>query len=143
MVLTRVHSLPRWLPLLALSSAATVATLVLRHVDPNAPGHPLPACPFHRLTGLYCPGCGSTRCLHALVHLDLAHAWASNPLLVVALPLVALMALNAAGLRLRPLAPLMKILADPRGWLWVLLGYALLRNLPWFPFTLLAPHTLA
>ncbi|MCW0374816.1 DUF2752 domain-containing protein [Xanthomonas sacchari] len=140
MSLQRLQSLPRWLPLAALSGAAVVATVVLRRVDPNVPGNPLPGCPFRALTGLYCPGCGSTRCLHALVHLDLAHAWTSNPLLVVALPLLAIMALNAAGLRLRPLAPLLKILADPRLWLWVLLGYALLRNLPWYPFTLLAPH---
>jgi hypothetical protein len=136
----RGRPLPRWLPLAALSGAAVVATLVLRRVDPNVPGNPLPACPFYALTGLYCPGCGSTRCLHALVHLDLAHAMATNPLLVVALPLLAIMALNAAGLRMRVLAPLLKTLADPRLWLWLLLGYAVLRNLPWYPFTLLAPH---
>ncbi|MCW1777222.1 hypothetical protein NB693_23075 [Pantoea ananatis] len=52
---------------------------------------------------------------------------------MIALPLLTIMALNTAGLSLRPLAPLLKILADPRLWLWVLLGYALLRNLPWSP----------
>ncbi|MEJ2068687.1 MAG: DUF2752 domain-containing protein, partial [Deltaproteobacteria bacterium] len=27
-----------------------------------------PPCPFHLITGLYCPGCGSLRALHALFH---------------------------------------------------------------------------
>ncbi len=36
-------------------------------------------CPFHRLTGLWCPGCGITRfCVH-LVQLDFAGAWAAHP----------------------------------------------------------------
>lgn len=135
----RLAALPRWLPLAALGAAAVGATVLLRRIDPNVAGNPLPACPFYALTGLYCPGCGSTRCLHALVHFDLAHALAMNPLLVVLLPVLALMALNAAGLRMRVLAPLLKILADPRLWLWLLIGYGVLRNLPWYPFALLAP----
>lgn len=62
-----------------------------------------------------------------------------NPLLTLALPFIALMALNAAGVRLRPLDPLIRVLAKPQLWLVLLLGFAVLRNLPWMPFTLLAP----
>jgi hypothetical protein len=43
-------------------------------------------CPFHLLIGLYCPGCGSLRALHELLHGHLRTAWGLNPLLVVALP---------------------------------------------------------
>lgn len=38
-------------------------------------------CPFHILTGLYCPGCGNSRALYALVHLRLAEAWQYNYLM--------------------------------------------------------------
>ena len=85
------------------------------------------------------PGCGSTRCLYSLVHFDLPGAMAMNPLLVISLPFLLLMLLNVAGIRPRVLDPLMRILGNPMFWLWVLPGYALLRNLPWAPFTALAP----
>ena len=44
-----------------------------------------PRCYFNELTGLYCPGCGGTRCAYALLHGDLAQAAAYN-LLVGHLP---------------------------------------------------------
>ena len=59
--------------------------------------------------------------------------------LLVSLPFLLLMLLNIAGIRPRVLDPLMRVLANPTFWLWVLPGYALLRNLPWSPFTALAP----
>lgn len=50
-----------------------------------------PRCPFLMLTGLKCPGCGSQRALHSLLHLDIAAAAGHNFLLVASLPLVALL----------------------------------------------------
>lgn len=132
-------SLQRWLPLAAVATLAVGATVVLHNVDPYAAGNPLPSCPLYALTGLYCPGCGSTRCLYSLVHFDLPGAMAMNPLLVLSLPLLLLMLLNGAGIRPRRLDPLMRLLASPMFWLIVLVGYAVLRNLPWAPFTGMAP----
>ncbi len=111
----------------------------LRRLDPNAADSLLPSCPFLALTGLYCPGCGSTRCMHALAHFDLAAAVAMNPLLVLALPVLLLMLLWSAGLRPRVLDSLIAWIAQPRLWLWLLLGFGLLRNLPFPPFVWLAP----
>jgi hypothetical protein len=48
-----------------------------------------PQCFFHRFTGLDCPGCGSQRAIHYLLHLQLKEAFFSNPLLVLAIPYVA------------------------------------------------------
>jgi hypothetical protein len=45
-----------------------------------------PKCPFHSITGLDCPGCGSQRTLHHLAHFEIKKAFISNPLLIMAIP---------------------------------------------------------
>jgi len=45
-----------------------------------------PRCPFKMLTGLSCPGCGSQRALHQLLHLNILQAIRSNILLVILIP---------------------------------------------------------
>ena len=49
-------------------------------------------CPFWKLTGLLCPGCGVTRMCLALLRLDVAAAWRANAALPVLLLLAARMA---------------------------------------------------
>ncbi len=68
--------------LAALGAVGTIAT-----VDPGEPGH-YPLCPLLATTGLYCPGCGSLRAVHALAHGDAATAWSRNPLTTLAVPLL-------------------------------------------------------
>lgn len=46
-------------------------------------------CPFHLVTGLLCPGCGVTRMSLALLRLDFAAAWQTNPALLLLLPVLA------------------------------------------------------
>ena len=48
-----------------------------------------PRCPFFALTGLKCPGCGTLRGLHSLLHLRFAAAWSYNPLMVASIPFLA------------------------------------------------------
>lgn len=43
-------------------------------------------CPFHMLTGLYCPGCGVTRCISALLQGNWQAALRSNAAIVVLAP---------------------------------------------------------
>ena len=64
-----------------------------------------PVCPFRALTGFTCPGCGSTRGLHRLLHGDIVGAFEFNPLLVVSLPflLYALVRYTTAAVTGRPL----------------------------------------
>lgn len=50
-----------------------------------------PKCPFLVTTGLKCPGCGSQRAIHSLLHLDVAEAMKYNLLLVFSLPIVTLL----------------------------------------------------
>ena len=48
----------------------------------------LPICPFFALTGLRCPGCGTMRGIHCLLHLEISEAWKMNPFLIIAFPLI-------------------------------------------------------
>lgn len=43
------------------------------------------------MTGLQCPGCGSQRAIHALLHGDIISAWRFNALLVISIPVLAVM----------------------------------------------------
>jgi hypothetical protein len=49
-----------------------------------------PRCPIYLATHWLCPGCGSTRALHALLHLDVAGALHYNALFTLLFPLVCL-----------------------------------------------------
>lgn len=127
---------------IALLIAAAAA--IYLYLFPPTSAAPYPQCLFHTLTGLHCPGCGTARSLHALVHLDFAQALAWNPLAVLVLPFVGLYGLNRLWLHVRGRR---LIHWRPRGWMvWTLLVLVILfwiaRNLPFSPFTLLAPHAL-
>lgn len=51
-------------------------------------GYSLP-CPFHAVTGLYCPGCGVTTMALSLAQGDIRAAFAANPALFAAVPVIA------------------------------------------------------
>jgi hypothetical protein len=122
--------------LLALG-AFLLVLLVLGFVDPRT-SRLAPVCPLHWATGLHCPGCGTGRALHALVHGDLSLALRLNALTVAAIPVFLALALRVAihPERRLPIPPL---------WLRLLL-YAVLfaflvgRNLPLAPFASWAPR---
>lgn len=59
---------------------------LLARFGPEAPLWP--RCPFHVLTGLECPGCGSTRAIHALLRGDLRVAFWCNPFLFYLIPML-------------------------------------------------------
>jgi hypothetical protein len=124
---------------LAGGCALGTALLLLR--DPALPGGYIPPCPVFALTGLYCPGCGTARALHSLLHADLPAALGYNPLLVVALPFIAAV-LGAYALqwtRGTSLPSFVTSRAVGLAALWLVATYAVLRNIPLEPFTHLAP----
>lgn len=132
--------LPRpWL-LAALFTAVTVAGVMLRLFDPATSGL-FPPCPLRYLTGWYCPGCGSLRAIHQLLHGSLRAAWAMNPMTVVLLPFLtyglASMALFEVRGRALPQPFLRAVWIRALCAAIILFGIA--RNLPVHPFDLLAP----
>lgn len=129
----------RRLALAGTLAASAGGAWLLRTFDPGAAGSLFPPCLFLTFTGLYCPGCGITRMLHALVHGDLARAADMNLMVLAMLPLLGLMAAQEfAGRRVLPGA-IARPLYNARLWLGVVLAFGVLRNLPWAPFAGLAP----
>ena len=96
----------------------------------------LPGCPFRALTGFTCPGCGTTRALHHLLHGNLLAAFQLNPLLILSLPflLYALLRYTNTVLRGQPINR--NSLAAK--YIWALFGIVLFfwifRNTPVYPF---------
>jgi hypothetical protein len=95
-----------------------------------------PACPFRVLTGFTCPGCGSTRGLHRLLHGDVVAAFEFNPLMVLSLPflLYALVRYTTAAVTGRPL----KANRLNAKYIWVLfvviISFWVFRNTRLYPF---------
>ncbi len=129
----------QWTALAGIALMIPAGVWLLLHFDPNVEGNPFLPCMFRELTGLYCIGCGLTRALHALVHGDIVRAFGMNPLAMLVLPLVPLLVAHSQGWRPRVLEPLMRVVMEPKLWLVLLPIYWIARNLPWYPFTLLAP----
>ena len=111
---------------------AVIAAGILYVVDPCQNSW-LPACPLHKLTGLHCPGCGTTRALHELLHGHVVAAWKLNALALIALPVAGYLVIRRRPLTFKPVVV----------WtgLAVVLLFGVLRNIPAYPFTLLSPRS--
>ena len=82
---------PRAAAFLACAGVAGIA--ILFFFDPATAGF-YPPCLFKTVFGAPCPGCGSLRAMHQLLHGNVAAAWALNKPLLVALPLAAAIGLS-------------------------------------------------
>ena len=132
--------LPRRVPraLYLIGGALLLAGFALVFAFNPTQTHLFPPCPLYAATGLYCPGCGSTRAVHQLVHGHVAAAFGYNPLLVVSLPLLAYAVLRQFVRVLPPRRPL------PVWTVWaifaVFVTFGVVRNLPCGAVRWMAPH---
>lgn len=119
----------------AVVAAGTAAALAyIGSVSPYAAGG-YPPCPIYALTGIYCPGCGTARCLHSLVTGDVGAAFARNPLIPILLVALAAVFVRWVILRWRG----ERLTWNPPTWLPLTLGagvllFGVLRNIPGFEF---------
>jgi len=120
--------------------SAGIGAALLRVFDPAIPGI-FPPCPLHYLTGLFCPGCGSLRAMHHLLHGNLPAAWAMNPLSVLLFPFLTYGLASEILMTWRGVGLPQKFL--PASWIWslciVIVLFGVVRNLSVHPFDLLAP----
>lgn len=100
-----------------------------------------PPCLFYLATGLYCPGCGTARALYQLLHGNVLKALDFNPLMMVTLPFLiyGLVSYVLVGLGRRGFP---RLFATP---FWTYAVYSIIavywvaRNIPVYPFNVLAP----
>jgi hypothetical protein len=131
--------------LLLFAAAGSVGLLLALYHFPPTENSLYPRCQLHSVTGLHCPGCGTTRALHAAMHGQVAQAFAYNALAFAVVPVVGLALVRSlwAWFRDRP-GPSAHAASRWTLVLFVaLLVYGVLRNIPCDPFTILAPHELS
>ena len=115
----------------------TMGAIFLFLVNPASPANQFfPKCPFRLLTGLQCPGCGSTRACYELLHLHPISAFKLNPLMMLTLPFIVygLLGFTRSALTGKPQR---RVFIPPLYlWLWLalLIFFWIFRNTPWYPF---------
>jgi hypothetical protein len=131
---------------LALAGACgLLLALAILYRNPPEQSHFAPPCMFHKLTGLHCPGCGATRAAYALLHGRPGEALRKNVLFIATLPFLAFWGVRSIGRFVKgvPSSPSSGVLMRPlvtKAIVVAVFAFAILRNLPWPPFTLLAPQ---
>jgi Protein of unknown function (DUF2752). len=129
--------------LLALSGLTAIAggSSVVAYFDPSA-SHFFPVCPLYALTGFACPGCGLTRGYHALFHGDVLTALHFNALIPIYSLIFGYLFISLALLAVGGKGLSFAVFGKP----WVLwsaailaLAFAVVRNVPAYPFILLYP----
>jgi hypothetical protein len=120
------------------------AMAILYRFDPTSPAASgwFPKCWLYQWTGLYCPGCGTTRSLHALLHGHFLTATHFNPVVTLLFaPIVGWGFIESAIEAIFPGVRFAKR-EYPRIGLAIagaVMVFSVLRNLPWQPFCYLAP----
>ncbi|MCG0015810.1 DUF2752 domain-containing protein [Winogradskyella sp. E313] len=100
-----------------------------------------PKCYFYLATKLHCPGCGSQRATHDLLHLRIGQALKHN--IVIIIIAIALFSKAYAILSKKYFPKYYYNLGHKSYFTYAIVvvtfAYWILRNLPFFPFTELAP----
>lgn len=120
--------------------AVGAGVFVVGYFNPTTAGF-FPVCPLYALTGINCPGCGLTRGFHALFHGDVLTALHFNAMLPIYsfiflyfFASMILIVVRGRGLSWKVFPP-----AAIYGFIFLVAAFFVLRNVPIYPFTLLAP----
>ena len=105
-------------------------------------GNYYPPCPFYYLTGYYCPGCGSLRGMHQLLHGHIIKALDYNPLMVLSIPFIIYLVFSQYDIKLKGKKLIKRVYFSYTFYtvlLLIIFTYWIIRNIPLYPFTILAP----
>ncbi|MFK5880535.1 MAG: DUF2752 domain-containing protein [Flavobacteriaceae bacterium] len=101
-----------------------------------------PRCPLYSTTGIYCPGCGSQRALYDFLHLDFGGVVGHNVLFLFGI-FVLIYHFTILGLNTFFSKKYFNLLYHKRTPIIILtlvVVYWIVRNIPVYPFNLLAPN---
>lgn len=101
-----------------------------------------PKCPLYVTTGIYCPGCGSQRATHQLLQFNLLGVLQQNVLYFAGIVLIAYHVI-VTSLNLYVNKNIYNYLYHPKTPIIILIIviiYWILRNIPYYPFNMLAPN---
>jgi hypothetical protein len=101
-----------------------------------------PKCPLYVTTGIYCPGCGSQRATHQLLQFNLLGVLQQNILYFAGIILIAYHVI-VTSLNLYVKKNIYNYLYHPKTPIIILIIviiYWILRNIPYYPFNILAPN---
>lgn len=129
---------PGWAAPLGIFTCFVGAGAYVLATDPTDGGvDALPTCFLKLTTGFDCPGCGGTRAFWYVLHGNLPAAARHHALFLFALPFLVYLYLVWAGREMfRWRLPVLRLTPRTIGvFLAVWTFFAVLRNLPWAPFT--------
>jgi uncharacterized protein DUF2752 len=120
---------------IAIWSLLAVGAAYLFVFEPGKTGF-FPICLFRFFTGFTCPGCGTTRALHQILHGHFLTAFTLNPLFIISIPFLLLAFLRYTVTVLRGGVPRPNAL--PASYIYaiffVVLSFWIFRNTPFYPF---------
>ena len=132
--------------LVAFAALGLVAGLVVLGVVPPTANTWYPKCASYTLAGVHCPGCGLTRAVHAALNGRFGEALSQNVLVFVAVPYLLFGFLSGLWHYFWQTPPRPPRFRYPK-WVTVtlvalLVAFTIARNIPTYPFNLLAPKEL-
>jgi len=101
-----------------------------------------PPCPFCYLTGFYCPGCGTSRAIYQIVHGNFLYALNLNPLMILSLPFLFYLVMCNLNIKIGEKLIFKRRVFTKKFYVMliaVIVLYWILRNIPIYPFSILAP----
>ncbi|HEY5560911.1 MAG TPA: DUF2752 domain-containing protein [Clostridiaceae bacterium] len=100
-----------------------------------------PSCIFRAFTGMYCPGCGATRATYALIHGNILLALKYNLFYMLCIPFILYLLISLLDIKINGKSIYKVNFYEREAYIvmGVILGFWILRNVPYFPFNLLAP----
>jgi hypothetical protein len=95
-----------------------------------------PSCLFRSLTGFQCPGCGSTRAMHQLLHGHVVAAFELNPFFLLAIPFLLYALIRYSVVVMRGGVPRQNTLPPPYIYalFFIVVSFWIFRNTSFYPF---------
>lgn len=127
---------------LIIASVFLASGLIFIYYKINPSGQDwMPKCPFHTITGLHCPGCGSQRALHDFLHGNIIEGFKHNFLIGLGILVFFYKIFLLIRAKFYPEKSSNLLYSPKTPWIIFILiiGFWILRNIPVEPFTYLAP----